>query len=519
MPTNLSIRQMAAQCVMVKLSQKEYYTNPELRERLQGLVKNEMLGGICVSEGSLTGTASVLAELQRDLRIPFIVAGDFEYGLVMRLDEGTSFPHNMALGRAGSPEDTKLVASCIAREMNVMGIHWNFAPVVDVNSNPLNPIINVRSFGEDAELVGRHGAAFIEGLQQANVLACAKHFPGHGDTAVDSHLELPLLNYDRERLDTVELAPFRTAIAAGVRSVMVGHLSVPALDDSATPASLSKPIVTGLLREEMGFGGIIVSDALEMKAITNNYSNAEATRRAFMAGNDVILIPPDAEESIDALEWSVKKGEISRERLQQSGRRLQEAKRWAGAIRKRVGDGPGDPTLDLDVHRNEALRIAAEAVESFGEFDTLIPLSRYTTIAGFALVEDEDVDAATTFFRYLAQTYEGDCHFAFVNHRLREDEVADFIAETRDAELVVFPIFARARAYKGSVEISGRLKNIAARLGEGRPTIAALFGNPYIRESFEANAYVCAYSDSEGSLAAAAHLMATGRKAPRPAKA
>ncbi len=506
MPRQMAMRRMAAQCIMARLSESAYYTKDEERARIINLVEKEGIGGICVFAGSLTGTANILADLQRKAKIPILFSGDFEHGLTMRLDEGTSFPHALALGNANDLELTRQVARSIAREMKVVGLHWNFAPVCDVYSNPLNPVIHLRSFNADAAVVAANAEAFISGLQEEHILASAKHFPGHGDSKVDSHHELPVLELDRERLNKLELEPFRRAIAAGVKSIMVGHLSIPALDPSGTPASLSKPIITGLLREELGFEGLIVTDALDMKAISDSYSSEEAVLAAIGAGADIALLPEDPLAGIAALERAIRSNLIPRERVQESVERILEAKKWAGAIRTRNTPGLDDlPQFSLDDHRKIALDTSGKALQWFGEPDKVVPLDKHDVIAGIALVEDEDVPEATRFFRYLSQLYENDCHFAFVDHRIREDEVQELLDGTDDARVVVLPVFAKSEVSRGGVRISGRLVAIAERMARRRrPTVAVLFENPNVKDTFPATAYLCTFSNSEGSLASAA---------------
>lgn len=503
-PENMSIRQLAAQCIVDGVHEEFFTTDEAYRERKIHLVSRECIGGICIFKGNLERTSLMISELQEASGVPLIVAADFEYGLPMRLDNGTSFPHAMALGRGNDLPRTFRVAECIAREAKAVGVHWNFAPSCDINSNPANPIINIRSFGDTPELVSAHAEAFAAGLQHGRVLACAKHFPGHGDTAVDSHIALPLLTMDAERLRSFELQPFARVIGAGVRSVMTGHLAVPALDPSRTPASLSRILTTELLREEMGFTGLIVTDALDMHAITDHYPDGEAAVLALEAGADVLLMPEDPVAALDAIGRAVESGRLSRERLLESVRRIHEAKRWCGAIDGPAPAEPGKPPFDIDEHRQLALEAATAALTWHTDPSSLLPLTKYPSIAGFAVVQEDSVSAATSFFTYVAQCYESDCHFAFIDETISGEDITSLAAGIRDAELILIPVFIRARAYQGSVALPERVKEAIGTLANGRPVITLLFGNPYLCDSIPARACLCAYSDSEGSLAAAA---------------
>lgn len=505
----LSIRQLAAQCIMERVDEEHYTADEQYREQKLNLVREHGIGGICVFKGNLERTAQMIRTLQEASTIPLIVAADFEYGLPMRLDNGTSFPHAMALGKGDNLPATYRVAESIAREAKAVGIHWNFAPCCDVNSNPANPIINIRSFGTTPDVVAAHAEAYIAGTQQEHVLACAKHFPGHGDTAIDSHLALPVIERDAKQLAHIELAPFVKAIAAGVRSIMVGHLAVPALGDAHTPASLSPLLTSALLRDNMGFRGLIVTDAMDMRAIADAYPAGEAAVRAIEAGADVVLLPADVVEALDALEKAVESGRLSRERLVASVQRIMEAKQWCGVLGGVQAErDPNKPPFDIDEHRRLALETAGAALEWFGEPAELLPLSRYQSIAGFAVVQEESIESATSFFTYVAQCYELDCHFAFVNEEISDEDIETLAEGSVEAELVLVPVFLRARAYQGSVALPPRIQEIIRRLAEGRPVITLLFGNPYIRENLDAQACLCAYSDSEGSLAAAAAELA-----------
>src|SRR6202789_3064914 len=262
--------------------------------------------------------AELLTRLQRDSKLPLLFAADFERGVSMRLQGTTVFPHAMAFGADGKMEDAEKFGRITAQESRAIGVHWNFFPDADVNSNPANPIINTRSFGEDPRQVGDLVTAYIKGAHEAGMLTTVKHFPGHGDTATDSHLGVATVNVDRAHLDAIELPPFRQAIAAGVDSVMVAHVTVPALDpDPNHVATISPNVVTDLLETQMGFKGLIVTDALDMAGLTHLFANniGRAAVSAFKAGNDLLLIPADLGASYEAMVKAVRSGEISRERL------------------------------------------------------------------------------------------------------------------------------------------------------------------------------------------------------------
>ena len=281
--------------------------------------------------------AMVTNQLQKDSEFPLLFAADFERGLAFRLKHVTDFPHAMAFGATNNPEFARQAGRITAQEARAIGVHWNWFPVADVNSNPANPIINVRSFGEDPKQVGDMVAAYIEGAHEFGMLTTAKHFPGHGDTETDSHLALPSVNRDKNYFDTISLPPFRAAIKAGVDAVQVAHIAVPALDpDPHHVASISPAIVTGLLQEQMGFTGLVVTDAMDMHGLIKLFpdgvsaASARAAVKAVKAGNDVLLLPSDLDSAYNGLLRAVRSGEIPESRINQSVLKILRAKASVG---------------------------------------------------------------------------------------------------------------------------------------------------------------------------------------------
>src|SRR5580700_7689073 len=307
----------------------------------------------------------LLNHLQKESKLPLLFAADFERGLAMRLNGTTVFPHAMAFGAAGKLEYAENFGRITAQESRAVGIHWNFFPVADVNSNPVNPVINTRSFGEDPQQVGQLVAAYIKGAHEGGMLVTAKHFPGHGDTATDSHLGGAEVTGDRARLDAVELPPFKHAIDAGVDAVMVAHVTVPALDPEPNRvATTSRAIVTGLLKEDMGFKGIVVTDALDMAGLTRLYAKdiGRAAVESFQAGNDMLIIPANLDASYRSVLEAVESGEISRQRLDQSVHKILELKASLGLNKARLVD-PGKLSSEVAKPENLAAgqRVADEA--------------------------------------------------------------------------------------------------------------------------------------------------------------
>ena len=347
--SSLTLSQKVAQLVVIPFYGEAPNTRSRQYQRFIRLVRDQRVGGLVLINRTVRGIqraepyalAAFLNRMQRMAKIPLIVAGDFERGASMRVDGTTLFPHAMAFAAAGDPQATRYCGEITARDSRALGVHWVFFPVADVNNNPDNPIINIRSFGESPRVVAEHVRAFIQGSRtdpKSRILTTAKHFPGHGDTAVDSHLEMPAIQSDRAHLESVEWVPFRAAIEASVDSIMTAHVAVPAIDPTNLPATLSPAIMTGVLRDELKFTGLIVTDALEMGGIAKGYAKGEAAVRALEAGADVLLMPPDPEAAIRAVVDAVKQGRLTAKRIDQSVARVLAAKQRVGLDRAKLVD-------------------------------------------------------------------------------------------------------------------------------------------------------------------------------------
>ncbi len=325
---SLSPAERIGQLIMVAA----YQDNNEYQEKeIRKLIQRYNIGGLIFFRGCPYKQAKLTNYYQSLAKTPLLIALDAEYGLAMRLDSTVKYPMQMMLGAVKNEKLIYDMGAHIAKQLKLIGTHINFAPVVDVNNNPVNPVINMRSFGEERVNVARKGLLYMKGMQENNILAVAKHFPGHGDTDTDSHITLPVVRHSRERLDSIELFPFKELISSGLDGVMTGHLSVPALDTIPTIASsLSEKIVTGLLKEELGFKGLIFTDAMNMGGITKYFSPEEANVKAISAGNDIILMPHNIPKTIALIQKEIRKGNISQLDIDERCKKILAAKYWAG---------------------------------------------------------------------------------------------------------------------------------------------------------------------------------------------
>ena len=487
--------------------------------------------------------AELLNRLQRSSKLPLIVAADFERAVSMRLNGTTVFPHAMAFGATGKTENAEAFGRITALEARAIGVHWNFFPVADVNSNPANPIINTRSFGEDPKQVGDFVAAYIRGAHEGGMLTTAKHFPGHGDTATDSHLGLAQVTGDRARLDAVELPPFRRAIEAGVDAVMVAHVTVPALDPEPNRvATTSKAIVTGLLKEDMGFRGIVVTDALDMAGLTRLYAKdiGRAAVESFKAGNDMLIIPADLDASYRSMLQAVQSGEISRPRLDQSVRKILEVKASLGLNKARLVD-PGQLSSQIAKPENLAVgqRIADEAITLIRDNGKVIPLQSFGTPFGASsgtmqaalpyqsltevsnrlvvviFSDDMRTDSGRMLERQILARVP-DAHVIYADARSATGMKPSVVEAVEAAEHVIAAVYVIPTAGKAMRAAGGGLKNtvamddatgslLAAILDRAASrTVVLAMGNPYVVQDFPAiQNYVCAFSNATVSETAA----------------
>ena len=471
--------------------------------------------------------AELLNRLQKESKLPLIFAADFERGVSMRLYGTTIFPHPMAFGAAGKPEYAEDFGRITAQEARAIGVHWNFFPVADVNSNPANPIINTRSFGEDPEQVGDLLAAYIRGAHAGGMLTTAKHFPGHGDTDTDSHLGVARVNGDVAHLQTVELPPFKKAIEGGVDSVMVAHVTVPALEpDPNRVATTSPAVVTDLLKKQLGFKGLVVTDALDMAGLTRLYGAniGRAAVEAFKAGNDLLLIPFDLDASYRSMLEAVRSGEISSARLDESVLKVLEAKASLGLHKAHLIDLNKIPT-EIGKPTNLALgqQIADDAVTMVRDNGKLLPLKiRGTAKTGLPYQSVEEVrnrvvvvifsdDVRTESGRMLEREIRSrapDANVLYVDPRIAAGMTDSVLAAVDQAEAVIAPVYLIPTAGKAIKEQVGVKNSVALADSTGTllqeilehaagKTVVLAMGNPYLAQDFLAiQNYLCAYSNA-----------------------
>ena len=521
--SSLSLRDKAAQMVWPTVLGDYTSSDSPQWQRLTSYVSTEKVGGFTISVGSPTEVGSKLNALQSMSRIPMLFGADLEAGAGFRARGGYFIPNAIDLGGAvisppemaiGATRDTALAfeeGKLTAQEGRALGIHIAYAPVLDVNNNPANPVINTRSYGEDPRLVARLGAAFIRGLQSNGMIATGKHFPGHGDTGVNSHLALPVVTVSRNRLDSVELIPFKEAVKSGVGAIMSFHGAMPALDSSGVPGTLSSKVLTGLLRNEMRFKGIIISDAMDMRGVLDQYGAVEAVKRAVTAGVDVLIQPLNVSQTIDAVVTGVEEGRYTEARLDESVRRILRTKATLGlnkaklvdlnALRSIVGDSS---------HINTSNRIATQSITLVKDSLDYVPLGppQNAKILSVAVARRTDLSAGVNFNAELKSKFPG------VRQELlfAEDPSADYgrmqrASDSADVTIVSSYVGQSWDAVSGAApkpftDFIDYLRN------NGRKLIVVSFGNPYLLQQIPAvPAYVVAWGGFPASQTAAARAV------------
>jgi beta-N-acetylhexosaminidase len=513
---SMTLRQEVAQLVFIEFHGGSPNTRSRDYLKFVRLIRDTNVGGlILVNAANARGVqkaepfalAAFLNRMQRIARVPLLVGADFERGASMRVSGTTAFPPAMAFGAAGDPSLTRFEGEVTAREARALGIQWVYAPVADVNNNPENPIINIRSFGENPQAVAANVKAFIEGAhadKHSFVLTTAKHFPGHGDTAVDSHLSLPAITANRDRLESLELVPFRAAIEDGVDAIMSGHIAVPALAPEGVPATLSPAILTGLLRQQLDFKGIVITDALGMGAIVNEFGAGEAAVRALQAGADTLLMPANADSAIRAVVAAVENGRLTRQRIQASVVRILSAKERLGLDRKRfvdlesIGDVIDDPAVN-----ERAREIAERAVTLVRNGGNMLPLADPGHTC-FVVVTESRYSSDGMIFSQEVRRRSPQAAIIALDGSMMRETVDDSMQKLPACAQYAVAAFAPVNSNGGEILTGELSRTIGNLIAAGKPVALIALGNPYLLRDYpKVTAYLATFSSVAPSEIAA----------------
>jgi len=492
--SSLSLDQQLGQLFMVAA-----YSNKaeEHAQDIEKLIQDHNIGGLIFFQGGPARQAVLTNRFQKLAKVPLLLAMDAEWGLAMRLDSTMKFPKQMTLGAVQDNDLIYAMGKEIARQCKRMGMHVNFAPVVDVNVNPNNPVIGYRSFGEDKYLVAKKGVAYMKGMQDANVMANAKHFPGHGDTDKDSHYDLPLIKHSKERLDEIELYPFKELIKEGLMSTMVAHLNIPALDDRKNrPSTLSKKVVTDLLRDELGFEGIIFTDAMNMHGVSKHYKIGQANSEAIKAGNDILLFPHQVPEAIENIKLSLKNGSLVKGDIERRVKKVLGAKYWAGLHEK-----PEVSTENIyeELHTVEAeklnKKLFEKAITTVKNKDDFLPIKR---------LEDHKVAVVSigeqngNVFQEVVKKYTKADAYSLTKY---EKNIATYLNKLKKYDLVIVGFHDMSNSPSRNFGISQSSLDFLKKLNAQTKTITCTFGNAYaLKFLTQEDHLICAYEENKYTL-------------------
>jgi beta-N-acetylhexosaminidase len=501
---SMALHDKIAQMIISSSFGEDYDENSPEFTKLKKLCTETKIGGFIFFKGSAYGYAALSNKLQSLSETPLLISADFERGTGMRVTDGSQFPNNMALGATDDPELAYKMGFIIAKESRALGVQQVYAPVCDVNNNPDNPIINVRSFGEDPQLVSKMSGAEIKGLQEGNVIATAKHFPGHGDTEIDSHNDLPVLRFSMQRLDSIELVPFKNAIKDGVGSVMIAHLSFPELEtEPNVPSSLSKKIVNDLLMNRLGFKGLVVTDALNMKGIKKYFTPQQVAVMCVTAGIDLILMPADEEASIDAIEKAVKYGLITEARINASVDKILRAKEKLGLFKNKLVDEDRITYMVNTAESKElAQQIADKSVTLVKDDNNIMPLTPNKERITIYNLSDGSDNINSSYFNLKIKDEFPDADIHDINSELEADSIGKFTDNTSPGDAVIINLYAKVKYGTGRISIfpsqTALINSLALKT---KRIIVISLGNPYLLKEFPSvPCYIAAYGDADVSV-------------------
>lgn len=439
------------------------------------VIRRERIGGLVFFQGGPGRQAILTNKYQALARTPLLIASDGEWGLGMRLDSTIAYPYQMALGAIQDKELIYKMGLEVAKDYKRVGMQMNLSPDVDINNNPKNPIINYRSFGEDKYNVAVKAGAYLKGMQDGGLLVTLKHFPGHGDTDVDSHYDLPQLNFTKARLDSLEIYPFKELIREGAAGVMIAHMNIPSLDNTPNlPSTLSKPIVTDLLKGELGFRGLIVTDAMEMKGVVKNFKDGEADVMGVIAGNDILELSENSKRAVKLVRQAVRDGRISMERIDESVRKILIAKYWSGVYKK---DTVNTHNVAAEVNRAESLTLLqqlADASMTILNGDGGIKSLNLAKRTAIISIGTPDI---TVFQRESAKLYQN-CMFFNLDKTANANTVAGVVKQLAGFDQVIIGIHDTRLRPGNGMELSGDLKMLVRDMAT-KNAVFALFANPY----------------------------------------
>ncbi|WP_445664733.1 glycoside hydrolase family 3 N-terminal domain-containing protein [Fodinibius sp. AD559] len=499
----MSLKEKIGQLFFVRAYGYYKSNDSETYQKLLRQIQNYHIGGVVFFNGTVYGQAILTNKLQRASKLPLWVTQDMEYGAAMRIDGTTRFVPAMGIAATQKPDYAYWMGKVTAQEATALGVNQIFAPVLDVNNNPLNPVINVRSFSGDPDIVSKFGNKFIEGAESENVLPTAKHFPGHGDTDIDSHLSLPVIEYDFARLDSVELVPFRSAINNGLKSVMSAHISFPALSpDSSLPATMDPSVLNRILADSLNFDGLVVSDGLEMQGISSHFSPGQAVIQALKAGVDLMLLSPDELTALHEIEQAVGTGKISEKRIDNSVRKLLKWKKQQGLFENREVDIES-LSANINTRKNRLIadEISRKSLTLLKNNNDILPIraSEYPKVMVVSVSDGKSGYTGSSFVSQL-RDYHPDISAHLLDRRTSKEEKQEMIEDARKADLIIIGSFIYVKSGE-KVQLDSEQLSFLKKLTKNKPSILTAFGNPYVVQDLpDTDVQLLAWSANGGQV-------------------
>ena len=493
-----------SQMIVVRMNGKFYNNEHWQKKKIESLIKKYNIGGLITFTGNVHGTFHNIKDFQSLSKTPLFIAADYERGLGTFID-GTLFPSNMALSATNNPNYAYRQGEITGLEAKAIGVNMILAPVLDINNNSDNPIINFRSYGDNAKSVIKFGLPFISGVQSTGLIACAKHYPGHGNTATDSHTSLPIIDISKDELFSNELSPFKAACDAGVKSIMIGHIVIPALDSNKIPSTFSEKITSSILKEKWGYDGLIITDALEMGALTSTTWHGESAVKAIEAGADIILLPLNAEDAIHSILSAVESGRISEERINISYEKIIKEKENLGLFKKDNVNSWEDveKLVGNYDHVRFSKTIAQESITLVKNDNNNIPFytKKYKKVSHILISTDNDLRVRMKSFSRDIKYIHGNVNEIYVNDPLNDLMITDILNKVKDSDIIIATMLIRISMDKGLSTIHETHNKLLKKLHSTNiPIIGLSFGSPYLPQYEYLDSYLCAYGYGKVSL-------------------
>ena len=508
--STLTLKDKISQMIMVRVNGKFYNDEHWEKNKIINLISSYNIGGLISYTGSVHGTYFNIKEFQNLSKIPMFIAADYERGIGQFID-GTLFPSNMAVSATGNPEFAYMQGEITAKEAKSIGVNMIFAPVLDINNNSDNPIINFRAYGDNPDIVIKYSTPYINGIQDQGLIACGKHYPGHGDTNTDSHTSLPIINKNIEDLFDFELKPFESACKSHIGSIMVGHILFPNIDAN-NPATFSSKITNDIMREKWKYSGLIITDALEMGALSNHTWNGESAVKSIEGGADIILLPLDAIGAINSIYDAVKSGRITEDRIDTSVKRILDAKNILGLMDISKSDdwNQVEKTVKISKHTKVAQKIANQSITLVKNNNDLVPLNSkdYNKVTHIMISSDDDVKSRLKSLSRNIKNIHGNVTDIVINDKLSKYGLKDILNRVKTSDLIIISMLIRIKMDKGISTIEDSHNLLINKVSKLKiPIIGISFGSPYLPDYEKLDSYICTYGYGSISIKAAENAL------------